>query len=332
LSLIGSDELLRQVASFKEALHELSPDIPLVLQPGNHDVGQSPTPADIERYRQRFGDDYFEFWVGGVLYIALNSQYYRDDSAVERERLEQDAWVERTFASALERRPKHVVMLSHVPPFVHDEEEQPGWANWPQEPRRAMLSAAGKVGAKLWLCGHYHGNSHGVSSGSIEVVTTSSCGGVINWTEEPSLVATQPFPDFSKVVGTPPVLADASHSGMRLVRVTEHGFSHRWFELADVPATFEDAFAPRSRAVPSKAADRFGHLADVMGLSPATSAVNAMRGSMRGSMSCGSIHQSFGTQSSIATVAAQLRARESARKMGHEGVDEEEEEDATTRT
>ena len=196
------------MASFKEALHELSPDIPLVLQPGNHDIGQSPTPADIERYRQRFGDDYFEFWVGGVLYIALNSQYYRDDSAVERERLEQDAWVERTFASALERRPKHVVMLSHVPPFVHDEEEQPGWANWPQEPRRAMLSAAGTVGAKLWLCGHYHGNSHGVSSGSIEVVTTSSCGGVINWTEEPSLVATQPFPDFSKVVGTPPVVAD----------------------------------------------------------------------------------------------------------------------------
>ena len=315
------------MASFKEALHELSPDIPLVLQPGNHDIGQSPTPADIERYRQRFGDDYFEFWVGGVLYIALNSQYYRDDSAVERERLEQDAWVERTFASALERRPKHVVMLSHVPPFVHDEEEQPGWANWPQEPRRAMLSAAGTVGAKLWLCGHYHGNSHGVSSGSIEVVTTSSCGGVINWTEEPSLVATQPFPDFSKVVGTPPVLADASHSGMRLVRVTEHGFSHRWFELADVPATFEDAFAPRSRAVPSKATDRFGHLADVMGLSPASSAVKAMRGSM----SCGSIHQSFGssfgTQSSIAAVAAQLRARESARKMGDEGVGEEEEEE-----
>jgi hypothetical protein len=49
-------------------------------------------------------------------------------------------------------------------------------------------------------------------------------------------------------------------------------------------------------------------------------------------MSCGSIHQSFGTQSSIAAVAAQLRARESARKMGHEGVGEKEEEDATTRT
>ena len=81
------------MASFKEALHELSPDIPLVLQPGNHDIGQSPTPADIERYRQRFGDDYFEFWVGGVLYIALNSQYYRDDSAVVRERLEQDLLV-----------------------------------------------------------------------------------------------------------------------------------------------------------------------------------------------------------------------------------------------
>ena len=110
-----------------------------MLQPGNHDVGQSPTPADIERYRQRFGDDYFSFWVGGVLYVALNSQYYRDDSAVLGERLEQDEWARRTFASALERPPKHVVLLSHVPPFVGEEDEQAGWANWRPEPRRSLL-------------------------------------------------------------------------------------------------------------------------------------------------------------------------------------------------
>ena len=51
------------MAAFKEALHELNPSIPLILQPGNHDIGQRPTPADVQRYRERFGDDYFSFWV-----------------------------------------------------------------------------------------------------------------------------------------------------------------------------------------------------------------------------------------------------------------------------
>ena len=60
----------RQVASFKEALHALNPSIPLILQPGNHDIGQRPTPADVQRYRELFGDDYFSFWVGGVMCAA----------------------------------------------------------------------------------------------------------------------------------------------------------------------------------------------------------------------------------------------------------------------
>ena len=87
----------RQVASFKEALHELNPSIFLVLQPGNHDIGQQPKAADIECYRSRFGDDYFAFWVGGVMYISLNSQYYRDDLQTRSLREQQDVWVRKAF-------------------------------------------------------------------------------------------------------------------------------------------------------------------------------------------------------------------------------------------
>ena len=141
-----------------------------------------------------------------------------------------------------------------------------------------VLTAAAEAGTKLWLSGHYHGNARGVSASGIEVVTTSACGGVINWTLDPSLIATQPFPDFTKVVGSPPVVADARHSGMRLVRVSERGFTHRWFELADVPPTFDDAFAPRPRWQNVK--ERYGNLADVMGLGPNASAAT-MRSSFK---------------------------------------------------
>ena len=51
-----------------------------------------------------------------------------------------------------------------------DEDEQPGWANWLTEHRKAMLSMAAAAGARLWLAGHYHGNAVGVSKAGIEVV------------------------------------------------------------------------------------------------------------------------------------------------------------------
>jgi len=259
----GQHVAARQVASFKEALHELNPSIFLVLQPGNHDIGQQPKAADIECYRSRFGDDYFAFWVGGVMYISLNSQYYRDDLQTRSLREQQDVWVRKAFQEAVDHGAKHLVMLSHVPPFVKEEDEEAGWANWNYEPRQEMLAAAAAAGAKLWLSGHYHSNAEGKSKAGIEVITTSACGGVINWTEDASVIATKPFPDFSKVVGSPPVIADARHSGMRLVRVTEQGFTHRWLNLADVPETLDAVFAPQR---PSDRLSRFPQLADVMGL------------------------------------------------------------------
>ena len=256
----------RQVASFKEALHDLSPSIPLVLIPGNHDIGQVPTAGDIERYRERFGDDYFSFWVGGVLYVALNSQYYRDDDEVPALRAAQDEWAEKAFGEAKEHGAQHVVVLCHVPPFVSEEDEQAGWANWQHEHRKRIMRMAADANVKLFLCGHYHGNAVARSSSGIEVVTTSSCGGVINWTLSPSMIATQPFPDFKKVVGNPPIVADARHSGMRIVRVGEDRITHRWYELADVPATLDGCFVPASPMVNGK--DRAADMAEVMGLTP----------------------------------------------------------------
>ena len=202
-------------------------------------------------------------------YISLNSQYYCDDEETVDLREQQDAWAHEAFREATLYKAKHVVVLSHVPPFIADEDEQAGWGNWKWQHRRALLDAATAAGAKLWLSGHYHGNSVADSRGGIEVVVTSSCGGVINWTLDASLIATQPFPDFSKVVGSPPVVADARHSGLRLVRVTERGFTHRWFELADVPRSLDDAFS--SRPGWSTVKNRYWGLADVMGLSASDS-------------------------------------------------------------
>jgi len=230
-----------QVADFKDAMRELDPSIPLVLQPGNHDVGDHPMPEDIQRYRQRFGDDYYSFWVGGVLYISLNSQYYVDGDQVSALREDHDCWLEQVVSTASSKA-QHIVVLSHVPPFVETMHEAQGWSNWPVKHRSRVFDIFAERAITLWLCGHYHANVE-TADGGTEIVVSASCGGVINWTKPAREVATSAFPDFSNDVGDPAVSADPCVAGIRLVRVCKQRIVHRWFAMDSVPSTCESAFS-----------------------------------------------------------------------------------------
>ena len=44
------------------------------------------------------------------------------------------------------------------------------------------------------------------------------------------------------MVGDPAVIADANHSGLRVVRVQQAALSHRWLTLDEVPKTLEAVF------------------------------------------------------------------------------------------
>jgi len=236
---------LAQVSCFKDALMELDPSIPVFFQPGNHDIGSNPSPAEVERYQARFGDDFYSYWVGGVLYLSLNSQYYaitagRDCLPLRRE---QDAWIDSQLASASASGAHHVVLLSHAAPFLGDEAEAHGYFNWELTARTRVLRAAEKAGVRLWVCGHYHQNVEQTSAGGINVVTSSACGGTINWKESPAVMVTKFKPRaFLDVTGRPPVSCDSQHAGLRLFRCGEHAIEHRWFPLSSMPSSFEHAF------------------------------------------------------------------------------------------
>ena len=115
-----------------------------------------------------------------------------------------------------------------------------------------MLALAAKAGVRLWLCGHYHSNYVQTSSDGIEIVTTSSVGGVINWRHEPPVLACQAKFNFIECVNMPPVVCDAFHSGMRLVRVEDSAIRHVWTTLANVPDTFDQAFDSSFEAVDAR--------------------------------------------------------------------------------
>lgn len=241
----------KQVVAVKEVLREVDSSIPIVLVPGNHDIGQVPTPNELDLYRSRWGDDYFSFWVGGVYFMVLNSQFYMDSSKTEIQRKDQDAWIEAQFEALKKRQPKHAVVLSHVPPFIAEPTETQGWANWEIEPRERIVKLAKNAGVRIWLCGHYYGNAVAVDE-DLEVVTCAGVGSNINWTANPGVVATSIRPDFEKCVGDPPLLADSQHSGLRIVRLDEEGPRHSWFVLNDAPMSLEDAFRQGGGSSPGR--------------------------------------------------------------------------------
>lgn len=75
----------KQYQDFVKVIQELDPAVKLVCVCGNHDIGDIPSKDTLEIYRRQFGQDYFTFWVGGVKFIVLNSQYLHVPGALPEE-------------------------------------------------------------------------------------------------------------------------------------------------------------------------------------------------------------------------------------------------------
>lgn len=73
------------------------------------------------RYRDNFGQDYFSFWCGGVLFLVLNSQYYKNSSNVEKFAAEQDQWLTEILSKHEGQR---IIVFQHIPWFLSKMEEE----------------------------------------------------------------------------------------------------------------------------------------------------------------------------------------------------------------
>jgi len=155
----------------------------------------------VSEYCARFGDDYFSFWVGGVKYVSINSQYYHilcvDNPEADEMEREQAAWVEEELSASATAGAVHVVVLSHITPFMGAEDEETGHFNWKRAPREWMVRLCSQPHlpggrATIWLCGHYHASCMARTQAGTEVVTTGAAGGVINWSKPPQATATPP--------------------------------------------------------------------------------------------------------------------------------------------
>ncbi|MEO5800975.1 MAG: metallophosphoesterase [Gemmatimonadales bacterium] len=195
-----------QVAEFWRIARKLDKRIPLYNVAGNHDVGNTPTPATIRRYTDRFGPDHYTFRSGDLTGIVLNSVVIDSAVSTPAEFAAQERWLDGELAKARAANVRHVLIFQHHPWFLTSPGEPDQYFNIPLAHRARYLALFHKFGVEALFSGHYHQNAV-ARDGEIEMVTTGPVG--------------MPF--------------GGIQSGIRLVTITDTGLTHQYFGLGELP-------------------------------------------------------------------------------------------------
>lgn len=147
----GNEFREEQVKDLKEALRGTDPDIPLVFVSGNHDLGNTPTPDTVEQFCRDWGDDYFSFWVGGVLCLVLNSQFFFDSSGCPELMEAHEVWLESQLQRAIQTPSHHVLVFQHIPLFLRTPDEEDDYFNLQRGIRERLIQRFKQAGEKKAL-------------------------------------------------------------------------------------------------------------------------------------------------------------------------------------
>lgn len=204
--LVHKAENEEQADEYARIAAKLDRSVPLYQMPGNHDVGNEPTPESIARYTARFGPDHYSFRCGPMIGLVLNSGLIRSPKGAPDLARQQEAWLEAELEKAQREEVRHVIVFQHHPWFVEDIDEPDGYHNLPRQERRRFLDLFRQYGVTHVFAGHYHANGTAQYE-SVEVVTTGAIG--------------------------KPLRKDVS--GLRIIIVRDRGVEHRFYHLGEIP-------------------------------------------------------------------------------------------------
>lgn len=198
-----------QAAEYRRITKKISPSIPVYELPGNHDVGNEPTPELLAYYRKNFGKDYYSFRQRDLYGIALNASVIQQPGKVQDEADKQEAWLKAELTTAKASGARHIVVFQHQSWFLEKGDEADQYFNIPKATRARYLDLLKGAGVRYVFAGHYHRNAFG-KDGTVEVVTSGPVG---------------------MPLGT-------DQSGIRIVTVRPDRIDHQYFTLGNIPNTF----------------------------------------------------------------------------------------------
>src|SRR5688572_1402283 len=216
--LINKEGDPAQTAEYLRITAKIDKSIPVYAVPGNHDVGNEPTPELLAYYRKHFGPDRYSFVQGNLYGIVLNSGLIYAPQNAPAEATEQETWLKAELAKAKTAGARHIVVFQHHSWFLEKADEPTQYFNIPIERRAGYLDLLKAAGVRYIFAGHYHRNAL-ARDGDLEMITSGPVG--------------QPL-------GNDP-------SGIRIVNVRDAGLDHRYYTLGNIPNQYPPPSAARGR-------------------------------------------------------------------------------------
>jgi 3',5'-cyclic AMP phosphodiesterase CpdA len=195
-----------QTAEYLRITSKIDRSIPVYAAPGNHDVGDEPTPDTLAYYREHFGKDYYGFREGDIYGIVLNSSLISAPAKAQSAAEQQEAWLKDELQKANASGARHIVIFQHHSWFLESPDEPTQYFNIPLEQRKHYLDLLKSSGVHYVFAGHYHRNAYG-RDGDLEMITNASV---------------------SRPLGIDP-------TGIRLVTVHGETLDHRYYAFGEIP-------------------------------------------------------------------------------------------------
>lgn len=206
--LVNNREDAAETAEFQRIAAKLSPGIRLFNVPGNHDVGNEPSPESLAAYRQRFGPDYYTFRMGDIAGFVVNSSLLKAPAKTAAEAAKMEAWLAAELAKAKADGMKNLIVFQHIPPFMKSVDETETYDSFPLGTRARYLKLLHEYGVKHLFAGHYHATVE-ARDGDLEIHITGP-------------------------VGMP---LRGGKSGLRVVSVNGGAIWQQYFDFGSIPET-----------------------------------------------------------------------------------------------
>lgn len=193
--------------------------IPILYVPGNHDIGDRPTPESIYKYESIYGKSYYGIWIGKIRLIIINSQLFNDSIDAPIQQAKQENWLINELKLLKDNKIKDILIFQHQPWFINQENEETNYYNIDKNIRIKWLRKFKEAGVSKIFCGHYHRNACVYTDDrKIEIVVTSAIGKQLSINEVKS---NEYIPnDISDI-----------KNGMRIIHLIDGKLTHKYIEF-----------------------------------------------------------------------------------------------------
>jgi 3',5'-cyclic AMP phosphodiesterase CpdA len=200
--LVHNKDDSSQFIEFKRITSKINPLIPVMIIPGNHDIGVNPSERDLDIYKADFGDDKFSLRHKNSLFIGLNSSLIKAGN--DKKEQSQFDWLRNELAES--KQAEHIILFCHYPFFIKSFDEPESYSNLSAEARTKYFNLFKVFKVNAVYAGHLHENSL-ANFENIQMITTGPAG---------------------KPLGTSP-------SGIRIIKIYPDRIESNYYGVDSIP-------------------------------------------------------------------------------------------------